>query len=586
MKLSQLYSNKSNFKRITFGEGLNVVIGKVTQAYDVNKDSHNLGKTTLVNILDFMMLKDLDNAHFLKKSELLFNTYVFYLEIKLNNGKYLTIRRCVSTSSKISFKLNDTSTTMNDDSHWDVENMGLTAAKTRLNDYLEFTVQEKWNYRKSISYFLRTQKDYIDVFQLGKYQNGKHIEWKPFIFSLLGFNGDLLTVKYTADAKLEAQKKLISSIKDEFAVNEDEMDKIKGAISLKQSELEDTQKQIDKFNFYNQERKLNKDLIEEVESEIASLNSKDYKLSYELSKARQSVANTFTFDFDELRSIYNEAKVLLPQALVHDYEALEKFNKEITEERNKYLRIRIKEIESQLHDVRGLLKVKNEQRSEILGVLFHEDSFKKFKQYQVQLANMQGEIFRLEEQLKNIDKIGLLQQSISTIQAEIDQAARNIKEELNSVNSDYNSIRKTFSQVFKAVFNVTALLYTKPNGQGNLEFFTSTQDNDIMTSEGDGTSYRKLLCVAFDVAVLLTYNNRSFYRFVYHDGVLEGLDNRKKRNFMELIRHYCNENDLQYIFTSIEDDLPQDILASFADTEVCLTLTDEGDEGRLFGMKF
>ena len=50
MKLSQLYANKS-FKNIVFNDGLNLVLAKVTKKLDLNKDSHNLGKTTLIATL-------------------------------------------------------------------------------------------------------------------------------------------------------------------------------------------------------------------------------------------------------------------------------------------------------------------------------------------------------------------------------------------------------------------------------------------------------------------------------------------------------------------------------------------------------
>ena len=59
------------------------------------------------------------------------------------------------------------------------------------------------------------------------------------------------------------------------------------------------------------------------------------------------------------------------------------------------------------------------------------------------------------------------------------------------------------------------------------------------TSEGKGTSYKKLLCAAFDIAVLKSFATESFYRFVYHDGILEGLDNRKKVQFLKVVRASC-----------------------------------------------
>ena len=54
------------------------------------------------------------------------------------------------------------------------------------------------------------------------------------------------------------------------------------------------------------------------------------------------------------------------------------------------------------------------------------------------------------------------------------------------------------------------------------------------------------------------YSARSFYRFVYHDGALEALDDRKKINFLSVVRKICEDYKLQYILTIIDSDLPKD----------------------------
>jgi uncharacterized protein YydD (DUF2326 family) len=108
MKLSQLYANKS-FKNIKFNDGLNLVLAKVTRKLDLNKDSHNLGKTTLIAVIDFMLLKQIPDEHIFNKYKDKFAGYVFYLEILLNSGKYLTVKRKVDYPTKISFKSTDVS---------------------------------------------------------------------------------------------------------------------------------------------------------------------------------------------------------------------------------------------------------------------------------------------------------------------------------------------------------------------------------------------------------------------------------------------------------------------------------------------
>src|SRR5690606_32407218 len=79
------------------------------------KNSHSLGKTKLAEMIDFLFLKGVArNSNFLFKNKdkggkLLFEDYIFYLELLLNSGKYLTIRRSVATPTKISFSLQDQS---------------------------------------------------------------------------------------------------------------------------------------------------------------------------------------------------------------------------------------------------------------------------------------------------------------------------------------------------------------------------------------------------------------------------------------------------------------------------------------------
>ena len=61
-------------------------------------------------------------------------------------------------------------------------------------------------------------------------------------------------------------------------------------------------------------------------------------------------------------------------------------------------------------------------------------------------------------------------------------------------------------------------------------------------------------------------------------------------DYLELVRDICNQNDIQYILTAIEHDLPitrEGIIYQFDKTEIALTLDDsEDNKGRLFEIMF
>jgi uncharacterized protein YydD (DUF2326 family) len=216
MKLSKIYANLP-FDPVQFRDGLNVVAARVTNKGDMGKDSHNLGKSSLLSVIDYMLLKELkkDNHIFALQQDKL-KDYIFYLEIELNSGWFLTIRRSAdrTTNTKIAFRKHqeqyqDFSV---GGSEWDHEDMPLKAAKSFLNQQLEFTILPNVDYRKSLTYFLRGQSDYQDVFQLEKFKRGKDKDWKPFLFELLGFQNDLLKKKYELTVIQEEQQKTIEGI--------------------------------------------------------------------------------------------------------------------------------------------------------------------------------------------------------------------------------------------------------------------------------------------------------------------------------------------------------------------------------------
>lgn len=589
MRLSRLYCNDNRFHNIPFNEGLNVVLGRVCKRDEVQKDSHNLGKSTLIEVLDFLLLKNIDKNHFFKKYSPLFDEHIFYLEIALNDGTFLTIRRSVSEPTRISFKRSEATMICTENTVWDESNMALAKAITYLNERLGFSVLPDWSYRKTVSFFLRTQKDYINVFQLGKFQNGKHKDWKPVVFELLGYDSRVLKQKYELDERLDELRTKSSTISDEMSVNADDYDKVKSALALRMGERDEMQQRVDAFSFYSEEQQMTQNLVDEIERSISKLNTRDYALSYDLERVKASIANLPTFDLEQLKQIYEEVKIYFPDNLSHGFEDLYEFNVKVTKERNHYLREQAQEIDDELRSVRRRLQELDQQRRDALAALQDRDTFHKFKSYQKKLAQLEGDVSRLEIQLHNVDVMATLNDEIEKVQQEQKEISKEITNQIKNQEGDIpTSIKRCFNEIFRTVFGVSALLYVRTNTTGNVDFFTDVapDENAEATAEAYGNTYKKMLCVAFDLAVLATYSANSFFRFVYHDGVFEGLDNRKKELFVQVARDYCQRYNLQYIFSSIEDDVPQNVLSTFVPSEQILTLSDQDDSGKLFGFSF
>jgi uncharacterized protein YydD (DUF2326 family) len=586
MRLVKIFANEK-FKNTRFNAKFNVVLATIKDKAN-KKDVHNLGKTSLIHVIDFLLLDDFKNKGLL--SNPVFIGRIFYLEMQLNNGKYLVIKRSINTASKISFRLNEFE--LADFTHptdWDEIDVTFDKAKEKLNEYLEFDVLTKWLYRKSITYFLRTQQDYLDVFQIDKFKKGKAIFWRPFVFDLLGFNGDLIKCKLELEEQAEELKKKIKTLEQEANININEKDKIRGLLDIRQQEKMEAEQTIDKFNFYLQDNSISKEIIDDLDFRIQTLNTNRYRIQYEISKTEESLRNSeSTINVHKLRQLFDDVQLYFPDKLGKQYEDLEKFNKSISEERRKFLKENLGELKKELYTVDTELKSLEESKSEKLSFLTETDTYAKFKEYQKQLSVLEADIERLNEKLKWIDKSVLFENDIKNINEKIKESIQNIKNAINQ--RKHAEINKIFNEILTEIVSTNALISIEQNKQDNVVFDADCINSDKnITSEAKGTSYQKLLCMAFDLALLIHYSKNSFFSFVYHDGIIEGLDNRIKIRLLNKIKSICNTYGIQHIITLIDSDIPiqnDGSLYSFTTDEICLELNDLDDNGKLFMQSF
>jgi uncharacterized protein YydD (DUF2326 family) len=151
------------------------------------------------------------------------------------------------------------------------------------------------------------------------------------------------------------------------------------------------------------------------------------------------------------------------------------------------------------------------------------------------------------------------------------------------------AVTRYFNRFVKQILGINGEFIVSRNTSGNIEFEIRTKDViGADTSQDQGHSYHRLLCALFDLSVLRALDKTPFYHFVYHDGIFEGLDNRVKLRLLALIREIVGEGRIQYILSIIDADLPRDLETQtqirFAPEEIVLTLSDQGDKGRLFKM--
>lgn len=580
---------------VEFVSGLNVVMAEIRLPENRNKDTHNLGKTTLGRLLDFGFLAGRDANFFLFKHLDLFKDFVFFLEIELMDASYVTVRRSVEEASKISFKKHEASHqdfTALPTADWDHLDMPFERARDMFDSLLDWRALKSWSYRKCLGYQLRSQDDFRDVFHLSKFA-AAHSAWKPFLAHILGFDAQLIASHYDKEDQLKKKEAIAQTIKNELGGSVEDISKIEGILLLKQQDADKKQKLLDAFDFRAQDKDRTKQLVDVIDEGIASLNAERYSLSQNKKKILASLEeDQILFNPDEAQRLFEEAGVLFNGQIKKDFQQLISFNRAITDERRRYLQEERSEVEAELKRVNTELNVLGKRRADTLSFLSGTDVFNKYKQVSDDMVILRADITSLERQKGFLHRLQELRTEIRGLIEERGRLQTQIESDVEQQNSDkaslFSSIRLFFSEIVEDVIDRKALLSVSPNQLGHLEFKAEILDESGNATSADlGHTYRKLLCIAFDMAVLRAHLNDKFPRFVYHDGVFESLDDRKKENLLAAIRRYADLG-IQPVITLIDSDLPnrnENADSVFNENEIVLTLHDEDERGRLFKIR-
>jgi uncharacterized protein YydD (DUF2326 family) len=599
MKLVRLYSNRpSVFLPIEFNgivdTDLSVIFARITRPKDSRRDSHNLGKTILISLIDFLLLKGVDDSNsFLIKHLDRFSEFVFFLEVLTPGGAFVTIRRAVEAPTRISLKRHGSDIpdlTLAGKEDWDHFDIALDTAREILDSYLDLSIITGWGYRKGVSYFLRTQADYHDYFQISKFQKGQDSHWKPYLAHLLGLNSSNVKRKYELDAEIDNLERMKEERQAEVQIGEEDFSRFTAQLEVKRSELAILSEQLESFDFSQEESRVNKEVVDDVERRIAGLNDQIYKHTYDISLMKESLAQKVEFRLEAVKQIYDETATYLSAELLKDYSELVTFNRKLTHERNVLLRQQVKALEAEVSEMRGELSTLNTKRIEYLRILRNADTFKKFKALQRILSQNQADVVYMEGQIERLGRVRDIARQVRTVELTRQELVNQITTDVESPGSTSKRVSVEFHNLVRRVLNLDGEFYVTLNRSDNLEFKIDTKlntKNAPVSSQSEGTSYKKLLCALFDIALLVVMADKPFYHFVYHDGILEGLDPRKRRVLLDLLREIAGKYKIQYILSSIDSDLPRDEKDNrieFPSKEIVLELSDQGARGRLFRM--
>jgi len=581
LKLSRLYANNNNvFPDINFREGLNIVFANVTKEQK-NKSSHSLGKTTLVDLLNFSLLKQIDKSFFLKNK--IFEDFIFYLEVEYDSNKFVTIKRpvkgkiCIHSSSKKD-KLNYL-----DDKDWEYNSLSLKKAKETFDSFVSIKDLKKndFTYRNGLRYCLRKQTQYENTFKVNTSRETDS-GWKPYLAQVLGINSILVKEKYDANKQVESIKNAIKEIE---SLPQESTQSLEAEIAQLEAHISRMQVELDKFDFRKADTEINSELIDNTSLQVSDFNKKLYEIDQRIHAINQSIRTEFSFDLDKVVELFSEVEIHFPDRLTHSYQDLINLNTQMSEGRKTRLKNAKKKLLEERKNTEEDLNLATEKQKELASILLQKDAFSKYKVMQARLSREESRLAVLQERVEKLDYASSLSDRLETAISSQSDAAKSLEKATRvRENAQMKHAVEVFSEIVEYVLSISAFIFTNTNSEGNLEFKIGLKDQ---TSVNDGFSYTRTLSAIFDITLLSIHSNDSFYKFSYHDGLFESLDDRVKFKLIEKMRQISESHGLQFIISVLDSDIPISETGErsyFLPNEIIRELHDEGNSGRLFRM--
>ncbi len=579
MKLSKLYSSDSRFEAIIFNtNNINAILA-------TGERPHSVGKTTLFKLIDYCLIKE-SKPKFLGAS--IFEDFVFYLELELADNSYITIRRKVKKRTRIAIKVHNAKTDLStlEDKKFDIID-GYANVLAFFKEKIDFELNgNKINkYRNYLSYFLRDKDDFSHPFMLNKYKRGKDVEWKTIVASMVGLDDTVVRKKYNLEKEIEKLESEISSLENNSNFSLSDIEVVKETLLLLETELNEKETLYKNFDFYLKEHHINKELVSEVEESVSRLNKERYSLDKKQKLIEKSLMKEQEIDLKKVQKLFSEVNINLSDMLIKSYEDVIEFNDKITKDRELYLQAEYSRIAQRLSEIDDILILENTKRKELLSVLTDTDTFSKFKKIEQEIVTIKTNISLVEEKYRKLREYKCKLRRVKVLNKRRDRLVVKLDHSIKAPNDILVSIKETFKRLSRLVLGVDAILNIALNRNDNLVFETKVIDTTVIldNSKEEGEAYSRMFCFIFDASIGLTYKHQKFFHFIAHDGLFDNLGIEYKKGIMTVL-NLLVENGLQYIFTSIEDEIDDKEFLELCKSKYLIKELADTNEQRLFKM--
>ncbi len=546
MFLKQLIIEDNNelIRDIPFHKGINLIVDE-TKTRDRQESGNNVGKTTVLRLIDFCLSGDGENIYkdpefkgeantqverFLKD-----NNVVITLKLKKNlddiDSSEIEIKRNFLPYKKKIQEING-------------EKYNNKEFPKKLKKLIFKSTENKPTLRQIISRNIRDEKNKLIHTIKVLHPSTKYEEYEALYLFWLGINLDVADRKQ----KLHQQKKIEDNLQKRLK-REGNLSQIDQSLLVIIRTIEELEEKKDNLNLNDN---YNEDLIT-----LNQIKSNINKQSTELSRLelrRELIIESKTdldkefskIDTHRVKKIYEEAKLLIPD-IQKSFEETLSFHNQMIKEKIRYISQELPELEQNIQIIKRKITDLLIQEKNISKKLLKTGAVNELQQLISELNKSYEKKGNLEE-LKRLWESSLTKSR--TIEAELDEINQGITTKDDQIKKQITELNKYFSKVSNHLYGEQFVLHSDKNDRG-YELNISSINGNL------GTGMKKGQMAAFDLAYIQFADSLDIrcLHFVLQDQIENIHDNQITNLFTEIV----NEINCQYVLPVLRDKLPQDI---------------------------
>ncbi|WP_433179943.1 ABC-three component system protein [Actinoallomurus sp. CA-150999] len=562
--LRELTSDLPAFKTAHFGDGLNIAVAH--RAPDAGTSRNPVGKTSFVRLLDFLLCSDIRTGHPLRRTDLARAEFGLTLDL---SGRPATIVRTGDDLGSVRL---------------DEEVLRLAKARSRLGTGL-FGLSGGGNepsFRSVIAYYVRDVTVGGFVSPTETYRKQRAIDTQPALAYLFGLDVDLVAkvreVSETDRNLRELRKAAKESILGMTLGRGNDLDAQIRTLLIQRESLASDIAEFRAADRYAEHRTR----VDELSRRIRGINDHLVVIERSVNDIEKAISEDEQGlpDHDFVRDVFDQVNVVLPDLVTRRFEEVRAFHHSIVANRRRYLQAERARLLRETSRERQELADLDRERAELMRLLEADGAFETYGELQRQISVIDGRLSELVERRAIVDRWENTSRHLRLRSAELTL----------QISADLHDRRDHIVDIAHLYAGYAYRLY----GDGRPAALTIEARKSgykfVPTIGGDAThdvQAMALFCFDLCMAVIAKRVGHGPDFLVHDSHLFDHVDARLVARALGLAAETCQEEGLQYVAALDSDRLDAALRENPGlNPHVCAEMTDEREDGGLFGFRY